>query len=203
MMSDKEYEELLNEHIGLIRFFANKYKIRNYEKEDLIQEFSMVLLKAKKNYDESKKTSFETFFTTYVKTWVHDKLETQSTQKRGKDVFILNNNFIVETDETNKELVELIPDNINLTPEEIYFNESVFEFINLELDKMNNGHFTKEYLFEGKTNVDIGKKYNVSTSYVNMVNKINREKLKLLLEFNGYLDNLDRNINRKIDEFKV
>jgi DNA-directed RNA polymerase specialized sigma subunit len=163
----------------------------------------MLLVKALDKYDNTKNASFETFFTTYVRSWVHMELLKQNMQKRGEELFVLSETYRLKGGKIDYNVMDEVGDLDNLSPDEYDFQLKLFEFIDKELDKMKNGDYTKSFLFENKNHADIARENGVSTSYVNIINKTNRLKLKELLEMNGYLDNLDKRLNRLVEEFKL
>jgi len=73
-ISDSEFECAVKEYDGLINYLANKYGIRGYDRDDLKQEFMMLLYKCLRYYNEDNGAIFTTYFTTAVHRWMNTNL---------------------------------------------------------------------------------------------------------------------------------
>lgn len=186
--SEVFYEEKINEYMGLIIHLANRYGIEGYDKQDLQQEFSMLLVKALDNYDEARGANFDTYFTTYVRRWVHNAIKRQETQKRGTlvsmEVLGVSNKTKSRVDD---DIFALMIDEENLTPDELDFVVRRDEFVLNCLKEMPYGHFTIGVLIEGKTFDEVGKDFGVTLQWVHQKHKQNIEILKEKLIEDDYI----------------
>lgn len=186
--SEVFYEEKINEYMGLIIHLANRYGIEGYDKQDLQQEFSMLLVKALDNYDEARGANFDTYFTTYVRRWVHNAIKRQETQKRGTLVSMEVLGVSRKTkSRVDDDIFALMIDEENLTPDELDFVVRRDEFVLNCLKEMPYGHFTIGVLIEGKTFDEVGKDFGVTLQWVHQKHKQNIEILKEKLIEDDYI----------------
>lgn len=177
---EKYYEEQLEQYKGLIVFFTKKYNISNYTHEDLFQEFSMLLVKALDNYDVSRGASFDTFYTAYIRRWIHKELRKNSREKRGDLLLIFDDeesNMLPNSDK----LDEYIDD--AKTPDELEKEGREIEFIEEQLKEMKYGVYSIGILFDGLTLQEVAKENGVSFQFVQQEHKKNLSHMRdLLLE---------------------
>ena len=182
------YENKINQYMGLIIHLANRYGIEGYDREDLQQEFSMLLVKALDNYDEERGANFDTYFTTYVRQWVHKAIKKQQAEKRGTLVSIEELGISKKTkSRIDDDVFSLMIDEENLTPDELDFVVRRDEFVLNCLKEMPYGHFTIGVLIEGKTFEEVGKENGCTFQWVHQKHKQNVELLKEKLIENDYI----------------
>lgn len=79
-------ERLYNQYANMVIKFANKYSGYDFKQESLVSEATIGLLKAAKNYDETKGASFFTYAYGYLQWYISDYVENY-----GKKIKMLNN----------------------------------------------------------------------------------------------------------------
>lgn len=137
------------------------YKTKNYffqdgDREDVIQEARIGLLKAIKAYNENKKTSFSNFALLCIKRHLITMLKTSSSGKnRILNMAILNSS---EIEDDSKITYENRSFNF-YNPEEIYLSKEKIKFLNKylksHLSPMEKQIF--EYMLLGLTYIEISK----------------------------------------------
>jgi len=95
-------EVVINNYKGFVRMNAKNYFLLGAEKEDLIQEGTIGLLKAIKAYDTDKAASFKTFATICVKRQIITAIKKANSNKNKA----LNTSIGIENEnkETNREV---------------------------------------------------------------------------------------------------
>lgn len=185
---DIYYENKLTQYKGMIIYLANRYGIEGYENEDLQQEFSMLLIKALDNYDEDRGANFDTYFTTYVRQWVHKAIKKQEAEKRGTLVSMEELGVSQKTkSRVDDDVFALMIDENNLTPDQADFNTRRDEFILETLKEMPYGQFTIGVLIEGKTFEQVGLENGCTLQWVHTKHKQNVEELKQKMIDNDYI----------------
>lgn len=61
-----DYDEILNQHIGLVKKIAGRFSVSAFDRDDLIQAGLLGVLKAIKHYDAQKGYAFTTYATPYI-----------------------------------------------------------------------------------------------------------------------------------------
>jgi RNA polymerase sigma factor (sigma-70 family) len=74
-ISDLEFEEAIVKYGGLIYYFSQKYFLKGFDKEDLQQEFRMVLFNCMQYYNpKDSKASFLTYYTQSIRNFITNEL---------------------------------------------------------------------------------------------------------------------------------
>ncbi len=76
-------DNIINNHIGLVRCIAGKYRYCGVPFEDLEQEGLLGLIDAHKRYDETKGASFSTYSSYWIKKRILKALEKEHEQSLG------------------------------------------------------------------------------------------------------------------------
>ncbi|WP_462335224.1 sigma-70 family RNA polymerase sigma factor [Fusobacterium varium] len=164
------------------------YKTKNYffqdgDREDVIQEARIGLLKAIKAYNENKKTSFSNFALLCIKRHLITMLKTSSSGKnRILNMAILNSS---EIEDDSKITYENRSFNF-YNPEEIYLSKEKIKFLNKylksHLSPMEKQIF--EYMLLGLTYIEISKKTKRDLKSVdNSIHRIKTKIKKFILEY--------------------
>lgn len=74
---------IINNHIGLVRCIAGKYRYSGVPFEDLVQEGLIGLIDAHKRYDETKGASFSTYSSYWIKKRILEALKKEHIQSLG------------------------------------------------------------------------------------------------------------------------
>lgn len=164
------------------------YKTKNYffqdgNREDVIQEARIGLLKAIKAYDESKKTSFSNFALLCIKRHLITILKTSSSGKNR----ILNTASFYSSEAENDSKITYENKSFNFyTPEEIYLSKEKIkllnEYLKIHLSPMEKQIF--RYMILGLTYIEISKitKRNLK-SVDNSIQRIKTKIRKFFLEY--------------------
>lgn len=193
----KEAQSGDEEAIGeiFIRYKSFVYlKARNYflmggEKEDLIQEGMIGLLKAIRSYDNEKLASFKTFASVCIKRQLITAIKSANSKKH-----MMLNRATEMVNAKNEEVLgkyqqKRLESYIFYTPEEIFFTKD--EMINLQnYLKMNLSKFefsVFKLMVKGYGYTDIANKFNKKTKSID--NAMQRIKRKSELWLENYKNN--------------
>lgn len=185
-MNELYYEKNLNKYNGLIKHMADRYKLDGYEKDDLIQEFRMLLIEALDTFDDTRGAAFKTYFILIVRTWVHHQIVKINAEKRGRLVRTVRpkRSRLVSMPSTDY-LEEFLDE--RSTPDKLEKEMRVVEFVIDCLKEMKYGDYTRKILIEGNTLQGTAKEYNVSFQFVHQEHKKNLKKLRELLIEHEYV----------------
>ncbi len=89
---------IINNHIGLVRCIADKYRYCGVPFEDLVQEGLIGLIDAHKRYDETKGASFPTYSSYWIKKRILEALKKEHIQFLGA---VELDDRVISVDENN------------------------------------------------------------------------------------------------------
>jgi RNA polymerase sporulation-specific sigma factor len=164
---------------------AKNYFLMGADKEDLIQEGMIGLLKAIRGYDKERLASFKTFASICIKRQLITAIKSANSQKN----MALNTAIGIsgETDE-NKEIVYVkgLESYISYNPEELYLTKEQINGLKNYLEKNLSGFETIVFrcMVSGLTYKDIAKRLDKKVKSVD--NAIQRIKRKSELWINQY-----------------
>lgn len=175
--------ELINLYKQVIKAKSRAFYLVGGEQEDLIQEGSIGVLNAIKNFDESKNIKFRTFVNLCITRQMLTAIKSANRDKNS----ILNNAFSLnKLSKTNNneefELMELVANTNSLSPEDIYLSNEGIEKI-LESIENNLSKFEKDVLVH----------YLNGESYSDIAEYLNKEPKAI--------DNALQRIRKKLDKF--
>ncbi len=164
---------------------ARNYFLMGAEKEDLIQEGMIGLLKAIRGYDKSKLTSFKTFASVCIKRQLITAIKSANSQKN----LALNNSIDIINEKREEEGVcyrKMMESYVSYSPEEIYITKEQLEGLRIYLYDNLSGFEYKVFnmMIEGYNYKDIAGKMDKSSKSVdNAIQRIKRKSELWLSEY--------------------
>lgn len=151
-MYKQDIDKLLQEYEPIIDKVAyiNPVKSSYFSKEDLKQEFRMILVKCNDTFDESKKTSFKSYFITSCKYFVWGEWASNRHPMNERLDKEIGGSF-------NKaaSYLDTVSDN-SLPQDDIYY-----DFMSI-LDDIKDGWMVKEIILYNRTYRDIAQQLGIS-----------------------------------------
>jgi RNA polymerase sigma factor (sigma-70 family) len=144
-------ENDLLKYEDLVQNLAKYNKVFGYDKEDLEQEFRMILWKCLQNFKVEKKVKFETYFITACNN------EIKRLRKKNKEKCLSLDNQVNE----NEDFIDLLLDNT-------FEKEQDIKELEHFLDNTPYGDYGKKYFIEKWKQNEIADYFNVSTVWVNL-----------------------------------
>lgn len=169
---NESFEMLLKKYEKYLYINAKNYYLSDGDREDLIQEGMIGLLKGIKSFDFDRDTSFKTFVAMCIRRQVFTAIKNSNTKKN----LMLNTNY--PSDE-EKDTDDIIYVERSSNAEEIYLYKELME----EFEKYSREHFSKmekevlNYLIKGYNYGEIVEKMGKSTKTVD--NTYQRIKIKV------------------------
>lgn len=154
-------ENDLLKYEDLVQNLAKYNKVFGYDKEDLEQEFRMILWKCLQNFKVEKKVKFETYFITACNN------EIKRLRKKNKEKCLSLDNQVNE----NEDFIDLLLDNT-------FEREQDIKELEHFLDNVQYGEYGKKYFIEKWKQNEIADYFNVSTVWVNLKIKEVLEKIR-------------------------
>lgn len=178
--TEKEQEQFLNQYNGFIHMMTQKYvrHLKDYEYEDLLQEFRMILLEALEKYVDDGRAKFSSFAGLLMKNRFIYLKRLEKAEKRPDYLLTLDDDI---SDSEHAESFLDIATSLyedEPTPEEIDFQVKLERDIIQELSKYERGFITLDYYINQMSTQEIADKYHMSISLVKYINKVNLMKLK-------------------------
>lgn len=172
--------QIFDKYKNFVFLKARNYFLLGAEREDLIQEGMIGLLKAIRGYDKNKLASFRTFASICIKRQLITAIKTANSQKNMALNFAVG--LVTEDkNENNKEVVSYargLESYISYSPEELYLTkeqiEGLRDFLKINLSEFEYTVFN--YMVVGLTYKDIAKK--LSKKIKSVDNAIQRIKRK-------------------------
>lgn len=186
--------EIFNQYKGFVIMKSRNYFLNGADREDLLQEGMIGLLKAIRAYDEGKNASFNTFASLCIKRQIITAIKNSNSGKNR--MLNLAVNGFYEGEESN---ISYEKKSFNFyNPEEIFLGKEKLsglkEFLSDNLSKMENEIF--DFMLLGNNYIEIAEKTGRSIKSVD--NTIQRIKKKV----KGYLEDYELyKINNKIGSF--
>ena len=182
--SEEAIQEIFKVFHGIMFLKTKKYFFYGGDKEDVLQEAMIGLLKAINAYDETKNASFTTFAILCIKRQIITAIKSSNS---GKNRILNMAMYSPETEDNSNIAYDTKSFNF-YNPEEIYLSKERFRLLNQylknNLSKMENEIF--EYMLSEMTYTEIAKKTGRDPKSVD--NSIQRIKKKL----NAFLKEYDR-----------
>lgn len=180
--NESAIQEIFSSFKSILQLKTN-YFFYGGDKEDVLQEAMIGLLKAINAYDENKNASFTTFAILCIKRQIITAIKSSNS---GKNKILNMAMYSPETEDNSNIAYETKSFNF-YNPEEIYLSKERFRLLNQylknNLSKMENEIF--EYMLSEMTYTEIAKKTGRDPKSVD--NSIQRIKKKL----NGFLKEYD------------
>lgn len=171
-------EYLINTYKNIVRLRARKFFLIGGDYEDLIQEGTIGLFKAIRDYNPAKNTSFTTFAELCIRRQLYTAIKSANRKKH----LLLNDSLsldfsVVEND--NKNLSDIYADQSIMSPDEIMESEEKLNEINKIIDTMLSPleKTVIEMYLDGKNYREIAKIIKKEEKSVD--NALNRAKNKL------------------------
>ncbi len=186
--------EIFNQYKGFVIMKSRNYFLNGADREDLLQEGMIGLLKAIRAYDEDKNASFNTFASLCIKRQIITAIKNSNSGKNR--MLNLAVNGFYEGEESN---ISYEKKSFNFyNPEEIFLGKEKLsglkDFLSGNLSKMENEIF--DFMLLGNNYIEIAEKTGRSIKSVD--NTIQRIKKKV----KGYLEDYELyKINNKIGSF--
>lgn len=160
---EQALEYLLNKYKYLIRKKARTYFLIGADNDDIIQEGMIGLYKAIRDFNKDKKTSFITFAELCVTRQMISAVKASTRMKHTPlNSYISLSKPSFYEDNTKFALIEHLPSNKIINPEELLINKENLNMIKYELDKKLS-NLEKEVFtlyLDGLTYIDIANKMN-------------------------------------------
>lgn len=158
----KNPDVLYQEMLPTIKQLSSMYKVKGMERDDLEQEFAIVLLKCNENFDGSKGATFRTFFVASCKNKVKDFW-------RHKDeiLYVLNDPV---SDSEHSEVIDLLVSDLLINKR---------DYLDM-LRALPEGYITHKWAY-GATFQEIADELNTSVSSVYRAHLNNIKKLRDIL----------------------
>ncbi len=171
-------EYLINTYKNIVRLRARKFFLIGGDYEDLIQEGTIGLFKAIRDYNPAKNTSFTTFAELCIRRQLYTAIKSANRKKHLLLNDSLSLDFPVEEND-NKNLSDIYADQSIMSPDEIMESEEKLNEINKIIDTMLSPleKTVIEMYLDGKNYREIAKIINKEDKSVD--NALNRAKNKL------------------------
>ncbi|OQY10115.1 MAG: RNA polymerase subunit sigma-70 [Fusobacteriia bacterium 4572_132] len=176
--------EIFTQYKSFVYLKARNYFLMGGEKEDLIQEGMIGLLKAIRSYDNEKLASFKTFASVCIKRQLITAIKSASSKKH----MILNRATEI-VNEKNEEMVtnfqqKRLDSYIFYNPEEIFFTKNEMlnlqDYLELNLSKFEFSVF--KLMIKGYGYTDIAEKVNKKIKSIDNAMQRIKRKSELWLE---------------------
>lgn len=171
-------EYLINTYKNIVRLRARKFFLIGGDYEDLIQEGTIGLFKAIRDYNPAKNTSFTTFAELCIRRQLYTAIKSANRKKHLLLNDSLSIDFPVEEND-NKNLSDTYADQSIMSPDEIMESEEKLNEINKIIDTLLSPleKTVIEMYLDGKNYREIAKIINKEDKSVD--NALNRAKNKL------------------------
>ena len=171
-------EYLINTYKNIVRLRARKFFLIGGDYEDLIQEGTIGLFKAIRDYNPAKNTSFTTFAELCIRRQLYTAIKSANRKKHLLLNDSLSLDFPVEEND-NKNLSDIYADQSIMSPDEIMESEEKLNEINKIIDTMLSPleKTVIEMYLDGKNYREIAKIINKEEKSID--NALNRAKNKL------------------------
>ncbi len=181
--------EIFDKCKGLVLMKSRNYFLNGADREDLLQEGMIGLLKAIRAYDDGKNTSFNTFASICIKRQIITAIKNSNSGKNR--ILNLASNGFYEGEESN---ISYEHKSFNFyNPEEIFLGKEKLDalknYLNENLSKMENEIF--DYMLLGNNYIEIAEKTGRKIKSVdNAIQRI-KKKVKGFLEDYEFLKRLN------------
>ena len=124
---DVAMEGLIARYKNFVRAKTRSYFLVGADRDDIIQEGMLGLFKAIRDYDDTKNNSFRTFAELCITRQIITAVKTATRLKHTPLNNYVSFNKPVYEDETEKTLLEILNNRLELDPEEIIINREKLE----------------------------------------------------------------------------
>lgn len=124
---DYAMESLIARYKNFVRAKTRSYFLIGADRDDIIQEGMLGLFKAIRDFDESKNNTFRTFAELCVTRQIITAVKTATRLKHTPLNNYVSFNKPVYEDDTEKTLLEILNNRLELDPEEIIINKEKLE----------------------------------------------------------------------------
>ena len=124
---DVAMEVLISRYKNFVRAKTRSYFLIGADRDDIIQEGMLGLFKAIRDFDVTKNNSFKTFAELCVTRQIITAVKTATRLKHTPLNNYVSFNKPVYEDETEKTLIEILNNRLELDPEEIIINKEKLE----------------------------------------------------------------------------
>lgn len=178
--TETEQEQLLKQYNGFIHMMTQKYEryLKDYDYEDLLQEFRMILLEALDKYVDDGRAKFSSFAGLLMKNRFIYLKRKEKAEKRPD--YLLTLDIEITDDEYADSFLDIatsLYDDEPLPSEKDFYIRLETDIIQ-ELSKYDRGFITLDYYINEMSTQEIADKYHMSISLVKHINKVNIMKLK-------------------------
>lgn len=185
---EESVERILNSYKRRIYMNSQSFFLKGGDRNDLIQEGFIGLMKAIKKYDESKEASFNTFATLCIKRQMITAIKSQNLEKHKViHTAMQNTSHMVEEFEICKNICSFE----YTSPEEILLGKELVrllqDYLNKNLTKLEKKIFY--YFCQQYTYIEISKILGESPKRID--NTIQRIKRKVKTHLKNYIESID------------
>lgn len=185
---EESIEKILNSYKRKIYKSTQQFFLKGGDRNDLVQEGFIGLIKAIKNYDEDKEASFNTFATLCIKRQIITAIKNQNLEKHKViHAATQNQSHMLEEFETCKNISSFeysSPEDILMGKELVRLLQEYLDKNLTKLEKKIFYYFCQQYDY-----IEISKILNESPKRID--NTIQRIKRKVKSYLKEYLENLD------------
>lgn len=190
-MSDEEVVDLARgtDHLALdyimakyknfVRAKARSYFLIGADREDIIQEGTIGLYKAIRDYNQDKQSPFKAFAELCITRQIINAIKTATRQKHIPLNSYVSLNKPIYDDESERTLIDIISGGKGANPEELYIGQEDYSSIECKIGEMLSG-FEREVLMSylrGKTYQEIA--FDLGRHVKSVDNALQRAKRKL------------------------
>lgn len=175
---------IMDKYAELVNMKASKFFIVGAEKGDIVQEGLIGLYKATKAFSNDKQNSFKTFANMCIERQIITAIKTANRQKNIplNSAFSINAQIFDESDESDKEIVDILNAHCIEDPSEEIAKKEYFKFINKTINDNLSEHERNvlRYYEQNRTYEEIANKLNCKTKSVDTaMSRIRRKANKI------------------------
>lgn len=170
---------ILAKYKNFVRSKARSYFLIGADREDIIQEGTIGLYKAIRDYKQDKQSPFKAFAELCITRQIINAIKTATRQKHIPLNSYVSLNKPIYDDESERTLIDIISGGKNANPEELYIGQEDYSSIEGKIGEMLSG-FEREVLMSylrGKTYQEIARDLGRHVKSVD--NALQRAKRKL------------------------
>lgn len=176
--SDRAVDYLLNKYRSLVESKARLYFLVGADHEDVVQEGMIGLYKAIRDFRDDK-SKFRAFAELCVTRQIITAIKTATRQKHVPLNSYVSLHKCIADEESDQTLIDVIPDNKTVNPEEIVLNRQLANYIDHGMDRdlsRLEAQVLRQYL-EGKTYKEMADELQCRTKSID--NALQRAKRKI------------------------
>ncbi|MFP4698118.1 MAG: RNA polymerase sporulation sigma factor SigH [Eubacteriales bacterium] len=186
---NKALEFLMNKYKNLVKKKARTYYLIGADKDDIIQEGMIGLYKAIRDYNDKKATTFRVFADVCVTRQIITAVKASTRKKHVPlNSYVSLNKPIFEDNDDKVSLIDRMPSEKIINPEELLIDKENMNMIEYELD-YRLSEFEKEVLklfLDGKSYIEIAGHLNKTVKSIdNALQRIKRKVETIVQEKNA------------------